>query len=292
MGIRILVYRIALFALLREIRYSLSQMSLEPLAAAWATIFKALRDEWTTVLLKEITLLEALAAAPAAVDRADKALDDFAGRVSRAIDDTAAGALKRQLKTSLFNGLPLSKFRRPVLNGQLLMMEAWSSALANCGVPQLTALSAEAEALVLAGQKASEQRRAAQQNNREFRDVGMRRQFIDKVNATRKEAHGALGKLTFQTPHLAADFVDGFFYKEAPRDEEETIDDVKASINELKAAIDERTKQLEAMEAEAAVQAQAETERKAKEDSLAALEEMEADIKKKIAAAKVALAKK
>ena len=75
-----------------------------------------------------------------------------------------------------------------------------------------------------------DQRKAAQKKNRDFRDVGRRKQFIDKVNAKRQEASGALARLPFERPDLPADFVDGFFLSEAPRDEEPTIDEVKANL--------------------------------------------------------------
>lgn len=73
----------------------------------------------------------------------------------------------------------------------------------------------------------------AVKKNRDVRDVGMRKQLIDKLNATRREAHGGLGKLSFENPKLSRDFAEIFFYSEAPRDEEQSIDEVKDSIQEL-----------------------------------------------------------
>lgn len=86
------------------------------------------------------------------------------------------------------------------------------------GVPALAALAPEAETHVAAGNAATLLRDNAQQANRTFRDVGERKQFIDKLNANRKEIHGALAKLPFEHPNLPTDFADGFFYSEAARD--------------------------------------------------------------------------
>jgi hypothetical protein len=272
MGARVLAYRIGFFVLLREIQYSLSQMSQEPLAAAYVPPFQALRDEWQTVLLEEIGILDQISQAQAAVNKADRALDVFAGSVSRAIDDNTDGKTRKQLRTALFKNKALSKFRRPVLSSQLLAMTDWSDILIKCGVAALVALAPKADQLVNAGQAADALRSDAQQQNRQFRDVGARKQFIDKVNAARQDAHGGLGKLPFQNPTLPQDFGEGFFYSEPPRDEEETIDEVQSSIVELSAQLEERQALLKKLEDEAASEAHAEKDRKAKEQQAEDLE--------------------
>lgn len=265
MAARTLVYRSALFTLLREIQYTLSQMNEEPLAAPYAPTFQGLREKWQTILLAEIAILDALAKAQAAVDRADKALDRFAVRVAHALEEHTSGATQKQLRATLFKGKPLSRFRRFVLGKQLLDMADWSEKLLTCGVPALAAMAPEAAALFAAGENADQLRTKAQSANRNFRDVGQRKQFIDEVNASRKEVDGALAKLPFQNPALPQDFSEGFFYSESPRDEEETIDEVKASIVDLEAQLAERQAELKRLEDEAAAVAKADEERKAKE---------------------------
>ena len=276
MGVRILGYRIGLFALLRELQYTLSQAKQEPLAAGYTPVFQALRDQWKLILLEEIDILDILAQAQAAVDKADGGLDAFAGRVSRTVDDATSGNTRKQLRAALFKNKPLSKFRRPVLGGQLDSMSDWAETLAKCGVPALIALAPDAETLVSAGKDAAQLRKNAQATHRDFRDVGHRKQFIDKVNAARKEAHGGLAKLPFENPALPGDFADGFFYKEAPREEEETIDEVKTSIVELTAQLEERQALLKKLEEEAEAEAVAEKERIAQ---IQAAEELEAQAK-------------
>ncbi|MDC3953619.1 hypothetical protein [Polyangium jinanense] len=276
MSARILAYRIGLFTLLRELQYTLSRAKQEPLAAGYVPVFQALRDEWKLILLEEIDILDSLAQAQASVNKADEGLDAFAGRVSRITDESTSGHSRKQLRSALFKNKPLAKFRRPVLGGQLELMSDWAETLAKCGVPALVALAPEAETLIAAGQDAENQRKHAQSTNRDFRDVGTRKQFLDKVNAARKEAHGGLGKLPFENLALPRDFADGFFYSESPRDEEETIDEVKTSIEELQAQLEERQALLAKLEAEAEAEARAAEERLAQ---VQAVEELEAQAK-------------
>ena len=272
MSVRTLRYDTGLFTLLRELLYSLAQMGEEPLATPHVPKLQAHRDQWQAVLIEEIGLIEQLAKAQAAVDRADGGLDRFVNRASHAVAEHTVGAAQRQLRKALFKGKAPSRFRRPVLGRQLMEMADWSAILAESGVPALEAMAAEAGALVAAGNAADTLRTAAQSANRTFRDVGARKQYIDAVNASRREIEGALAKLPFETPSLAQDFAEGFFYKEAPREEDETIDDVRAAIDELTAQLAARQAQLSALEAEEAAAAKAEAERRAREQEAEALE--------------------
>ena len=284
MGIRVLAYRIGFFILLREIQYSLSQMSHEPLAAPYVPSYQALRDEWKLVLLEEIGILDELSQAQAAVDKADNAIDSFCGRVSRAVDESTDGKTRKQIRLGLFKNKTLGKFRRPVLGGQLLAFSDWSDTLTKCGVPVLAAMAAEADTLAIAGKSAEALRNAAQKKNRDFRDVGTRKQFIDKVNATRKETHGSLARMPFQNPALSQDFAEGFFYRDPPRAEEETIDEVKTSIEELSAELAERTALLAKLEEAAAVEAKAEADQQAEAQEIDALEAQAEELLKQVAA--------
>lgn len=268
MGIRVLAYRVGLFILLREIQYTISQMRHEPLAAPHVPGHQALRDTWKLVLLEEIEILDELSEAQAAVDKADKAIDAFCGRVSSGVNEHTDGNTRKQIRFALFKNKTLAKFRRPVLAGQLLAFTEWSVTLAKCGVPALVAMAKEAGELTVVGKSAEALRIAARNRNRDFRDVGTRKQFIDKVNATRKETHGILARMPFENPALPQDFARGFFYTDAPRSEEETIDEVKTSIEELEAQLVERNAQLKTLEEEALAEANAEAERAEQEKSL------------------------
>ncbi len=286
MPARILPYDVGLLSLLREIQYPLARATQEPLAAIYVPTFQSQRDDWQVILLKEIAILDDLAKAQAAVDKADQGIDHFAGRVSRAIDDHTDGHTRKQIRTALFKNKALSKFRRPVLGGQLQAQSDWSDTLSKCGVPALAALAPEADTHVAAGNAATLLRDTAQQANRVFRDVGERKQFIDKLNASRKEIHGALAKLPFEHPNLPQDFADGFFYSEAPRDQEETIDEVKTSIEELKAQLETRAALLKKLEDEAENAARDEQERLAQAQTAEDLEAQAKALLEKAAALK------
>lgn len=272
MGLRTLPYQISLFTLLRELNYSCAGMSPEPLAAPYLPGFQSLCDEWKTVLLEELAILNQMAHAQSAVDKADIRLDSFCNRVSNAVNEHTDGPTRKQLRNALFKNKALSKFKRPILGGQLGIMLDWGNTLAQCGVPALMALAPEANTLTAAGKNAADLKAAALQKNRDFRDVGMRKQFIDKVNAKRREAYGGLGKLAFEHADLPPYFGDLFFYSEAPSEEEETIDEVKASIEDLEARLTERKTLLAKLEEEAAQAAKAESERKAMEAAAMDLE--------------------
>lgn len=281
---RTIPHSIGVIALIRDLWYTTCEMEGEAPAAAHRPIFLALHQEARAHLLPaELDILEGMSGADALVDKADGGLDGFAGRVARAVDDVAEVKTRKKLKTNLFKGLPLSKFRRPVLGGQLLAQTAWASALHASGIATLVALANEAPPLVAQGEEAAKARITAAQKNREFRDVGARKQFIDRVNAARELAHGDLSRAPFVNPTLPSDYADRFWLGEPPADEEESIDDVKAAITGLKAKLEAREAQLAKMEAEAALAAQSEAEQQGKLKDLEALEARRAELTKQIA---------
>jgi hypothetical protein len=286
MAARTLVYRTGILGLLRELQYTHSQASAEPLAATYVPIFQALLDEWKAVLNEEIAILGELSKARAAAVMVDKRLDVFAGRASRQVDESTDGATRRQIKTALFKNKSFSKFRRPVLSGQLRAMTDWSDTLSKCGVPALVAMAAEADKLVAEGKAAEAQLHKAEKKNRDFRDVGMRKQFIDKVNAARKDAYGGLSKLPFENPALSQDFADDFFSVEPPKEEEETIDEVKTAIEALEAELAARRVQLKELEDEAIAAANAEKEREQEDQDADVMEAQANELLKKVAAIK------
>jgi hypothetical protein len=287
MGARILGYETGTFILFGEVFYTLAQMAEEPLATSQVPVFEGLRDGLKTILLQEVDLLEQRAKAQAAVDRTDNGLDRFVSKVIRTVDEHTDGPTKKQLRKKLLKGKSPSRLKRPVLGRQLDDMTDWAKTLADCAVPALVALAPEADTRHQDGEAAAAVRDAAVAAARNFRDVGARKQYIDKLNAERKSAEGALAKLPFQNPALAQDFSEGFFLREAPRDEEEeTIDELKASIVALENQLAEekvRLAQKEREAAEAAMAAQAASEADAE---AAALEAQAAELLKKAASIK------
>jgi hypothetical protein len=272
MNVRTVPYNLGLFSILREILYTYGRMNEDPLAASFVPTFQGLRDDWKVILAEELDILEGMALADAIVDKADSRIDTFATKASRTVDDTTTGPTRKRLRQSLFKGKALSKFRKPVLGQQLQAMTDWGTTFKESGVPQLVDLAAEHAPLILLGEQADDKRKAAQKKNRDFRDVGRRKQFIDKVNAARKEAAGALAKLPFEHPGLPSGYAEGFFLHDAPRDDEPTIDEVKSTIADLEGKLGEQKTLLETLEKEAEAERQADLERQAQSEEAEQLE--------------------
>ncbi len=251
-------------------------MNEDPLVHVFASSFDQLRAEWKEIHAEEIEILEALASADASADKVDHSLDAFATRVSRTVDDNSTGATRKRIRQALFKGKPLSKFSRPVLSTQLDAMLDWAPTLAGSGITQLAALVPEYESLMLLGKQAQERREAAATRNRHFRTIGRRKQFVDKLNAKRQETAGALAKLPFEHPELPSDYADGFFAREAARDDEPTIDEVKEAIVTLETRLAEQQALLKKLEDEAEAERQAEAARLARATQA---EELEAQAK-------------
>lgn len=241
--------------------YTLSRVTEDPLAAPFAPSFESLRVEWKEVLHEEIDILDGIARADATADKVDTTIDTFSTKASRTVDDNSTGATRKRLRQALFKGKPLSKFSRPVLGSQIDAMLDWAGTLSESGIPQLAALVHEYEPLIILGKQADDRRKAALKRNRDFRDIGRRKQFIDKVNAKRQEAAGALAKLPFEHHGLSSDYADGFFARETPRDDEPTIDEVKETILTLEARLAEQRALLKKLEDEAEAERQAEAAR-------------------------------
>lgn len=271
-NIRTLSYNLGLFTVLREILYTYAHLNEDPLAAPLAAQFQTLRGEWNTILDEELAIIDALALADAMVDKADSKLDIFATKASRIVDDVTTGETRKRIRHSLFKGKPLSRFKRPVLGQQLGAMADWNTTCAESGIPQLVALGAEHGALILLGEQADEKRKTAQKQNRDFRDIGRRKQFIDKLNAARQEVAGGLAKLPFEHPGLAAGYAEGFFLRDVSPEEEPTIDQVKSAIEELEEKIKAQKVLLDKLEKDAAAEREAAAQKQARADEAEQLE--------------------
>jgi hypothetical protein len=134
----------------------------------------------------------------------------------------------------------------------------------------------------------------AKRHNREFRDVGARRQYLDALNAARAQAHGELAKLPFLTPGLRADFADRFFPSEpaAEDDEEDTVASVTARIAEREKALADDRALLQKLQDDATKAAQDDEQRRLDEAALAALQQQKEDLRKQEDALRERLAKK
>lgn len=283
MSARVLNARSSLISLLGEIRYTLSRLQANPLTTAHAPAFQALRDEWTPTLNREISINEAISDAQALIDAADDTVDNFASRLSKAILTITRDDRSHTVYTHFFGNKSLSEFRRPVLGAQLEAMRPWADSLVASPHPSLTAMAKELIPLIASADKAIAARDKARQQNKEFRDVGERRHFVDKLNATRKATHGTLAKLPFESIGLPTDFADHFFRREG-RDEEEaapTIQTVNETITALTAELTAQNELLAKLTTEAADLAKATAQRQTDENELAGLKQQMAEMAKK-----------
>ncbi|MCC6553792.1 MAG: hypothetical protein IT372_12330 [Polyangiaceae bacterium] len=264
--------------------YTLSQLRARPEGAPHVAAFESLRAEGVAALNTELSLAEELANAQARVDMADDNLDDFAPKVSKAVLTITRDDRQSALYVHFFGGKSLSEFRRPSLGKQLESMRKWKTSLEQSPHPTLQAMAPELTGLLQAADAAIAAREAARQAHRYFRDIGDRIQWVDRLNAGRKELYGALAKLSHENPALPSGFADLFFLKESRRDadggaaQEETVEALRGRLEELRAAVadvESRLSAAEAAEAEAQKAAAAKAEAEAQ---LAALDRAAAEL--------------
>lgn len=271
-AIRTLKNRTALMPLLGEVRYTLSRAMANPIAAPLVPVFQAIRDKWTTVQAKEIACTEAISDAQALIDQADDDLDDFASKLSKAILTITKDDTSHSLFTHFFLGKTLREHCKPILNKQLATQTDWIGSLQASPYPELKAMAPELIKLVQAANDAVAARDKAFQENKTFREIGERQQFVDHLNAERKAGFGTLGKISESSPGLAADFPNRFFkVLEDDAEPPPTIKSVKKKIDELKIQLADEEgllKKLEKEAADAAADAEKQQKKKARRAEL------------------------
>lgn len=296
MAARTLQLRASLVALLKETRYTLSRLAAHPLGTPHVPAFQGLRSKCMTVLAAELDHQEAISEAQAKVDAADDNLDDFAGRLSKALLIITRDDRTHSTYLHFFGDKTLTDFRRPTLGEQYLAMVGWSGSLQGSEHASLKAMAPELADLLAVAADAMKAKAAAKQQNKQFRDVGERKQLVDELNAARKEIYGALAKLPHVQPGLPSNFADQFFRREttddAAEEPEETVESVTARIASLEEELKQekaRLEELKTEETEAAKAAKALEDDKA---ALAALETEMAEAAKKAEALRAKISKR
>jgi uncharacterized coiled-coil protein SlyX len=293
LAVRTLALRTALPQLLIELDYTRNRLRTNPLGAPFLPAFDALRAEWDGVFAQELALRAAQTLAQAMIDAADDAIDDFCADHAKAVLAITKDDVSHPLWELFYGKKTLAQFRRPVLGGQLETMRGWIGLLQKSEYPTLAALAPRLIPLVKAADDAVAARAKAEQDNRLFRAVGARKQWIDKLNATRKESFGALGKLPHEQAGLPSDFASRFF-RPAPTvtDEDVTVASVKARIGELETELADQGELLKELEAAAAQDAEAQKQVDADRAALAEAEKTMADAAQKAAALKAKLGRR
>lgn len=255
------------------------------LTLALATRFDDLLAKWTVINEAELDHADKVDDAVINVTAVDGELNAFVQHTSSAAILSGNGR-DSAFYQHLFKGKPVNLFVKPVLNEQLESMKAWVVPLQKSEHPALTALGAELPALLEKADKAAETRVQAEQAEKEFREVGDRKTFIDEVNAARKETYGVLATLPHKHPGLPSRFADQFFKRYRPRREAPDLESVEASIEKLKKELAAQEKlREELLAAEAQEKALAEEQAKlAAKEKLAAIQR-EIEQKQKEAAA-------
>jgi hypothetical protein len=217
------------------------------------------------------------------VDQADDDLDDFASKLSKVLLTITKDDEKADLYLHFFKGKTVVAFCKPILNKQLAEMEKWIKSLEGSPFPELQALAPELTKLIQAANDAVAARTDAQQQNKMFREIGERQQFVDDLNASRKSAFGELGKIGESTPWLPADFPNRFFrVVEDDAEPTPTIDSVKKKIGELATELQAENALLEKLENDAKAAAAEAEKKKTKVAQVAALKEQRDALVKQI----------
>lgn len=281
----------ALLTMRPHIRFTFRKVEAHTLTQSLVPIYTALQEEWSVIQAAEFELLDRVEDAQNDVDEGNRALTFFAKRVSK--ETLLANGDNREdvLYTHLFHGKALHVFTRPVLNGKLEAIRAWGPTLEGSGHASLAALAKELPALIEMCDKAADVKKDALAKLSDFRRVGVRKKYFDKVNAARKESHGFLATLPFKHPGLPANFADLFFRRDriAAEEEEPTIDSVEETITGLHGELAEQ-EELLVMLKDAAKKAAEEAEaKKAKKAELEAIEKDMAEKQKKADALRAAL---
>ncbi len=198
-----------------------------PFLSELSAQFDALYEGWNTLFEEELALLRRQRAAEASVIAVDEALDFLCAAIAATILAESGGDRKTVTYQRYFGTARPSQLKRPVLGNQLDVMRSWipslsaadsSAALREYG-QQLAERVVEADAAVIALAE-------AEREQADF-EIGVRKRFIDDLNATRMRIHGQLAELAHRSTEfkLSRDFARRFFLRGRSS--------ARASINDL-----------------------------------------------------------
>lgn len=290
-----LSFRSSVLVFLLEVRITYSKVQSHPLGAPFVPLFAGIRDDCMAVLEEELGLLQEKADAQALVDAANAGLNRVINRMSRELLTITGEKPEHALYTHFMKGKSLAEAKKPVLGAKLEHVREWEEKATNSAHPALQALAPEIAAAVVAADQADTAKKNAMKRLREFRDIGNRRQLVDRLNGVRKETHGTLTRIALETTGLPSNFADTFFRKTPKREEDDdegpgTIEEAQAQVESLREALAEAEQLVAEFEAEAEAEVEAERAREADEAALAAVEEEMARLEAKRASLKARIA--
>jgi len=283
---RTLPYEATLTDIRSHISFTARRLRAQSLTQSLAPTFEALLVAWAPLHQKELELVDKVDDTVIEAHAIDGELNAFAHHTSNTVLELTGKNRNHPLYEHFFGGKPLHVFTRPILGGQLEAMRQWNPSLAQSGHASLAALGGDLPSLIKKADEVVAAKATAEQALRMFREIGERKQFIDEVNAARKEAHGALSTLPHKHTGLPARFADGFFKRDKARDEAPDLEGIEGSIEKLKKELAEQEKaREELLAAQAAAKAAAEEQAKAAAEAKLAAIQKEIELKMKEAAA-------
>jgi hypothetical protein len=281
----IIAQHASLLTIREEIVYTLSRLTADSLGKTWAPDFEKLRDDWKTVHEKELSLTDALTSGGAVVDGADDALDPMVDRLSDLLLDRTHRRRDDDLYRRYFGTQRPSDIKRPVLGRELeLLNKTWVPSLFSSPDSELSAFGKALSVPVGVAVKAQIDWTEARRVLTDFRLLGDRKAFIDRVNQVRQTVYGQLAALPHDHPdlHLPKSFGDRFFRHRAVADHTEAS--LQAALAEHEQSAKEIKDQLDKLRAE-----RLEEEQKKKDAERAGAEAKLADAQKQVADAQAQL---
>ncbi|MCU0690294.1 MAG: hypothetical protein MUF54_02725 [Polyangiaceae bacterium] len=280
-------------AVLRHVGATYAYLDAEPLTQSFAPTWKEYFDEGLVVLKEEILLCLGEDLAQGKVRSADRDLDKFAGVFEKALRVHVENHVNDPRYVAFMGGQTVAQIKKPVLGPELdVMMNRWQPLVAKTADPAIKAFEQQLTALVERAKAAVTDRAAKCQTTSEFRTIGHRQQYIEKLNAARKLLWGRLAEMQHTHPGLPSNFADQFFLHESRVEQPApTVDSLTALIEGLTAQLRQAQTDLADLQKDAE---DSEEQRKARaqlEAELAEAEKASAEQKARILALRAKLQK-
>lgn len=224
------VVRIHLGYTYRRLRYNAYTKDLSITA-----IFEKLMAECGPMQLKEADIDDQIDDREIEVAAMDDDVSVFAERFNREVLMLTKGNREDALYVHYFGHKPISIFNKPLMGDKYEAMAGWPSSVEPSPHPTLKAFAPELASLLSAAEKVIKGKGDAELQRTLFREVGERKDYIDRVNTARKEAYGLLSTLPHKYPGLPLNFADQFFKRDRRKTVEKvTIEGLEEELGELK----------------------------------------------------------
>ena len=182
--------------------YTLARLLKSPHTEGFVPEFRAVGAVLDAALKTQTELEDANIIAAAGRDAADDALDPLVLQIVNALLLVTKNNREDPLFVSYTANQTPSEIIRPVLGAELTTVAAWVEPLKNEDDAILTALGAQLEGAVAAGQSAEKAVTATDKALTDFRLIGERKKAVDTLNGARGSLLGSLIKFQHDNPQL------------------------------------------------------------------------------------------